>query len=60
MTKSNLLIIKCDRCNRFTHIFSKTEDGKKICAVCVLGLFMGEIKPQVGPSEVKDANATAE
>jgi ribosomal protein S27E len=56
MTKSNLVIVKCSKCGRFTHIFGKTEDGKQICAVCVLGQFMNETKPTVGPSEVKDAN----
>jgi ribosomal protein S27E len=57
MMKSNLVIVKCSKCGRFTHIFGKTEDDKKICAVCVLGQFMDETKPQVGPSEVKDVSS---
>jgi len=55
MTRSSLVTVKCSKCGRRTHVFGKTDDNKIVCAVCIVGELMDEIKPQVGPSEVKDA-----
>jgi hypothetical protein len=48
--------VRCDRCRRMTLTYNVDERNRKLCPVCITESRQQQ-KPQVGPSEVKDADA---
>jgi ribosomal protein S27E len=55
MKRPDFIVLKCQQCGRDTVVFGKTTDGERFCMVCVHDQLMSKHKPQVGPSEVKNA-----